>query len=147
MRTQDIYIKLVSLLITGNFPDYENENVMPTKFETTVLVNKSDIEKAIRKVNILTRDTNHFVILDIKEDSIICDTWSQIDMWEAQSSIPAEVTGPGLKIGLNGKHILDIIRVIESDKLQLNFISNDKPIIVKDIDDPNFTYVCKPINL
>ena len=147
MRTQDIYIKLVSLLITGNFPDYENENVMPTKFETTVLVNKSDIEKAIRKVNILTRDTNHFVILDIKEDSIICDTWSQIDMWEAQSSIPAEVTGPGLKIGLNGKHILDIIRVIESDKLQLNFISKDKPIIVKDIDDPNFTYVCKPINL
>ncbi len=147
MRTQDIYIKLVSLLITGNFPDYENENVMPTKFETTVLVNKSDIEKAIRKVNILTRDTNYFVILDVQEDSIICDTGSQIDMGEAQSSIPAEVAGPGLKIGLNGKHILDIIRVIDSEKLQLNFITNDKPIIIKDIDDPNFTYVCKPINL
>ena len=66
---------------------------------------------------------------------------------EVTNTPAAEVTGPGLKIGLNGKHILDIIRVIESDKLQLNFISNDKPIIVKDIDDPNFTYVCKPINL
>lgn len=147
MRTKDLYMKIVSLLISWNFPEYENENVMPSKFETSVMVNKSDLEKAIRKVNILTRDTNYFVILDIQDGQIICDTWSQIDMGEAQSSIAAEVNGPSLKIGINGKHILDIIRIIDSEKLQMNFIANDKPIIIKDLDDPSFTYVCKPINL
>jgi DNA polymerase-3 subunit beta len=98
-------------------------------------------------VNILTRDTNYFVILDITDGQIICDTWSQIDMWEAQSTILADVKWTWLKIGLNGKHILDIIRVIESDKLQINLIANDKPVIIKDLDDPNFSYVIKPINL
>lgn len=147
MKTNDLYMKIVSLLISWNFPEYENENVMPSKFETTVMVNKTDLEKAIRKVNILTRDTNYFVILDIQDGQIICDTWSQIDMGEAQSIIAAEVNGPSLKIWLNGKHILDIIRIVESEKLQMNFIANDKPIIIKDLDDPNFTYVCKPINL
>jgi DNA polymerase III sliding clamp (beta) subunit (PCNA family) len=47
---------------------------MPSKFETSVIVNKLDIEKAIKKVNILTRDTNYFVILDITDGQIICDT-------------------------------------------------------------------------
>lgn len=147
MKIEWLYMKIVSLLITWNFPEYENENVMPTKFETSVIVNKLDIEKAIRKVNILTRDTNYFVILDISNNQIICDTWSQIDMWEAQSTIAADVQWPQLKIGLNGKHILDIIRIIESDQLQMNFIANDKPVIIKDLDDPNFSYVIKPINL
>jgi DNA polymerase-3 subunit beta len=147
MKTDDLYMKVVSLLITWNFPEYENENVLPSKFETTVLVNKADIEKAIRKVNILTRDTNYFVILDITNGQLICDTGSQIDMGEAQSTIAAEVSWPDLKIGLNGKHILDVIRIIESDKLQINLIANDKPVILKDLDDPNFTYVCKPISL
>lgn len=147
MKVEWLYMKIVSLLITWNFPEYENENVMPSKFETSVIVNKLDIEKAIRKVNILTRDTNYFVILDITNGQVICDTGSQIDMWEAQSTIMADVQWPGLKIGLNGKHILDIIRIIESDKLQMNFIANDKPVIIKDLDDPNFSYVIKPISL
>jgi DNA polymerase III subunit beta len=147
MKVEGLYMKIVSLLITWNFPEYENENVMPSKFETSVIVNKLDIEKAIKKVNILTRDTNYFVILDITDGQIICDTWSQIDMWEAQSTIMADVQWPWLKIGLNGKHILDIIRIIESDKLQINLIANDKPVIIKDLDDPNFSYVIKPINL
>ncbi len=147
MKTTGLYMKVVSLLITWNFPEYENENVMPSKFETTVLVNKADIEKAIRKINILTRDTNYFVIFDIAEWRVICDTGTQMDMWEAQSTLPADISWPDQKIALNGKHILDIIRVIESEKLQLNLIANDKPVIIKDLDDPGFTYVCKPINL
>lgn len=87
------------------------------------------------------------MILDITNGQLICDTGSQIDMGEAQSTIAAEVSWPDLKIGLNGKHILDVIRIIESDKLQINLIANDKPVILKDLDDPNFTYVCKPISL
>ena len=90
---------------------------------------------------------NYFVILDITDGQVICDSWSQIDMWEAQSTIIADVSWPWLKIGLNGKHILDVLRVIESDKLQINLTTNDKPVIIKDIADPYFTYVCKPINL
>ncbi|MFA7284659.1 MAG: DNA polymerase III subunit beta [Candidatus Absconditabacterales bacterium] len=147
MKTTGLYMKVVSLLISGNFPEYENENVMPSKFETSVIVNKNDIEKAIRKVNILTRDTNYFVIFDIADGKMVCDTGTQMDMGEAQSTLAADITGPGQKIALNGKHILDIIRVVESDKLQINLIANDKPVIIKDLDDPGFTYVCKPINL
>lgn len=147
MKTSTLYMKIVSLLISWNFPEYENESVMPTTFQTKVIVNSSDIEKAIRKVNILTRDTNYFVILDIIDGQIICDTWSQIDMWEAQSTIAADVSWPWLKIWVNGKHILDVIRVIDSNMLQLNFIASDKPVVIHDIDDPHFTYVCKPINV
>ncbi|MBO4516027.1 hypothetical protein J5751_00975 [bacterium] len=43
-------ILATSLLIQGNFPDYEREEVMPTKFNTTLIMNKDDCEKAIKKI-------------------------------------------------------------------------------------------------
>jgi DNA polymerase III sliding clamp (beta) subunit (PCNA family) len=46
----DIKITATSLLIQGNFPDYEREEIMPTTFTTTILVDKSLCEKAIKKI-------------------------------------------------------------------------------------------------
>jgi DNA polymerase-3 subunit beta len=46
----DIKITATSLLIQGNFPDYEKEEIMPTTFTTTILVDKSLCEKAIKKI-------------------------------------------------------------------------------------------------
>lgn len=39
-----------SLLIQGNFPEYEREEVMPTQFTTKVMLDKNECEKAIKKI-------------------------------------------------------------------------------------------------
>ncbi|MDR0607904.1 MAG: DNA polymerase III subunit beta [Candidatus Peribacteria bacterium] len=43
-------IVATSLLIQGNFPDYEREEIMPTTFNNTILVDKALCEKAIKKI-------------------------------------------------------------------------------------------------
>jgi len=63
---EDTKILATSLLIQGNFPDYQREEVMPTQFETTLTMNKDDCEKAIKKIGILTRDINNFIQIDIE---------------------------------------------------------------------------------
>jgi DNA polymerase III sliding clamp (beta) subunit (PCNA family) len=47
---ETIKITATSLLIQGNFPDYEREEIMPTHFNNTILVDKSLCEKAIKKI-------------------------------------------------------------------------------------------------
>jgi DNA polymerase III sliding clamp (beta) subunit (PCNA family) len=59
-----------SLLIHGNFPEYENENIMPKNFNTTVIVDKNSIDKAIKKIGIMTKDINNYVVLGITNDGI-----------------------------------------------------------------------------
>ena len=47
---KDLKILATSLLIQGNFPEYEREEIMPKTFNTTILVDKNLCEKAIRKI-------------------------------------------------------------------------------------------------
>ena len=60
-------ILATTLLIQWNFPDYEREEVMPTKFNTTLIMNKDDCEKAIKKIWILTRDINNFIQIEVND--------------------------------------------------------------------------------
>lgn len=43
-------ILATSLLIQGNFPEYDREEIMPKNFNTKILVDKNLCEKAIRKI-------------------------------------------------------------------------------------------------
>ena len=43
-------ILATSLLIQGNFPEYDREEIMPRNFNTKILVDKNLCEKAIRKI-------------------------------------------------------------------------------------------------
>jgi DNA polymerase III sliding clamp (beta) subunit (PCNA family) len=47
---------------------------MPTQFVTTAVVDKGQAEKAIKKINILTRDTNNFINLVITESSVMIES-------------------------------------------------------------------------
>lgn len=147
MKKEDVDIKIVSLLISGQYPEYENEAIMPKSFQTTVLVSKNILEKAIRKINILTRDTNNFIKFDIQQDKIVCDS-TEMDLWQAETTVPAEINGDSgsMNIAINGKFILDVIRILDSNEIQLNLNWNDKPVVIKDMDDSAFGYVCKTIN-
>ena len=69
----NIKILDTSLVIQWNFPDYEKEEIMPTNFNTNLIVNKDDCERAIKKIWILTRDINNYIEL-------------AIDNWEATVS-------------------------------------------------------------
>ena len=46
----EIKIITTSLLIQGNFPDYDREEVVPTKFEVKIMLDKNECEKAIKKI-------------------------------------------------------------------------------------------------
>lgn len=49
-QIDDIKIITTSLLIQGNFPEYEREEVLPTNFVTKVMLDKNECEKAIKKI-------------------------------------------------------------------------------------------------
>ncbi len=138
-------VKTVSLLIQWAFPDYENENIMPTIFNTTVTVDKASLEKAIKKINILTRDTNNFISLDIQWDSINVES-GEMDAGEANTMLQSVTNGEWYKIGLNGRYVTDIMRYTSSSNLNFGIVASDKPIMFTDPDDNQYRYIIRPIS-
>lgn len=145
-EAEAIKINLVSLLIQGNFPEYENENIMPTNFTSNIIISKSASDKAIKKINILTKETNNFISMDFIWDQVIF--WSgEMDSWEAIINVPAQQTWPNYKIWLNGRSITDLVKFIDSNDLSIWIVSPEKPIVFLDRDDVNYKYVTRTINV
>lgn len=144
MQKDDITLTTTSLLIQGSFPDYDNENIMPTTGGTKVQVDKANLEKAIRKISIITRDINNYISLQCNTDSLLITSW-ETDRWDAQSSIPAVMQGETVTLGLNGKYISDYLRAIEAPDLRLSIINAEKPVVLYDPQDSAYRYVVRPL--
>jgi len=88
VQVKDMKILATSLLIQGNFPEYDREEIMPRSFNTKILVDKNLCEKAIRKIGILTRDINNYIQIETTNDSIIISS-GKTDKGAGTTNIPA----------------------------------------------------------
>ena len=144
VQVKDMKILATSLLIQGNFPEYEREEIMPTNFNTKILVDKNLCEKAIRKIGILTRDINNYIQIETTKDSIVISS-GKTDKGAGTTTIPAIIEGTSLSFGINGKYITDFIKIIKGEELVFNVIDNQKPLILMDKDETAYRYVVRPL--
>ena len=141
----DIKISATSLLIQWNFPDYEREEIMPTQFNHTILVDKTLCEKAIRKIWILTRDLNNFIQIETQWDSsIIISSW-KTDKWAWKTKINAIISWDPITFAVNWRYITDFIKMMESDEIQFNLVTDQKPMIITDKWNEAYKYVVRPL--
>lgn len=141
---EDIKIIATSLLIQGNFPEYEREEVLPTQFVTKVMLDKNECEKAIRKIWILTRDINNFIQIETKDSKVIISS-GKTDKGAGTTELAAIIDGEPLTFAVNGRYISDFIKSMESDTLVFNIINSQKPVVLMDKDEENNRYVVRPL--
>lgn len=137
-------IKTNSLLIQGNFPDYDNEKIVPRNFATTITVDTNSTDKAIRKIGIMTKDINNFIQITSKDNTLELNSWST-SLGQANTSLSALVDWPDIEVGLNGKHISDFLKITRSDRVNMNFVNNDAPIVITEPDNNSYKYIIRPI--
>ena len=137
-------IKTNSLLIQGNFPDYDNEKILPKNFNTTITVDSSATDKAIRKIGILTKDNNNFIHL-VSQDNILEISSGNTDLGQANTSISAIIDKGDINVGLNGKHVADFMKIANSDRINMNFVDNTSPIVLMEPDSAVYKYVIRPV--
>ncbi|MBB1579266.1 MAG: DNA polymerase III subunit beta [candidate division SR1 bacterium] len=141
---EDIKIIATSLLIQGNFPEYEREEVLPTQFVTKVMLDKNECEKAIRKIGILTRDINNFIQIETKDSKVVISS-GKTDKGAGITELAAIIDGEPLTFAVNGRYISDFIKNMESDTLVFNIINSQKPVVLMDKDEENNRYVVRPL--
>jgi len=144
VQVKDMKILATSLLIQGNFPEYDREEIMPRNFNTKILVDKNLCEKAIRKIGILTRDINNYIQIETNNDNIIISS-GKTDKGAGTTTIPAIIEGEAVNFGINGKYITDFIKIIKGDELVFNAIDSQKPLILMDKEDSSYKYVVRPL--
>ena len=129
-----------TLLIQGNYPDYNNENIMPRQWNASVKCDAKSLANAIKKCTIFSKEVNNYVKLTVKDNTMSL-TSQEDTKWKTETKI--ECKGDNMEISFNGKYFIDFCAK-SNGEIEINIVDNVKPITLKN--DINwFTTIIRPL--
>jgi DNA polymerase-3 subunit beta len=141
-------IELVSQLIQGTFPQYEQ--LIPTTTGTKATVDVSEFLRATRTAAIFARDGTGIVRLivnpggDLTPGKLTISARSE-EIGEDVGDIDAIVQGNEAKIAFNGKYLTDVLNVIKEAQVCLETSSPSSPGVLKPVGSDNYVHVVMPM--
>ncbi len=135
---------LTSRLMEGNYPNYQQ--VIPKSSKNKIMVSRNDLEGALRRVSVLSQDKTFAVKLTFSEQSISLFS-SHPDLGEAEEDIPASFQGESFSAGFNARYLLDVLGVIDGDKLVLDMEAPLSPCLILESDTPLLQTVVMPVKV
>lgn len=135
---------VVSRLVDGTFPDYQQ--IIPKERRTEATVLKQDLINAFKKVVVFSDRFNHvnFRVRPSKKEFTIGAENS--DVGETTETLNAALSGEDLEINFNHKYITDSFQAFSGDSVALSFVGLSKPMIMRGVSDSTFLYLVMPLN-
>jgi DNA polymerase-3 subunit beta len=137
-------VVLTSKLIDGSFPDYAR--VIPAANKKVLLVEKSDLEKAVDRVSTLSSEKGRAVKLNASEGLLVISA-NNPDSGSAMEEISAEYREEPMEIGFNARYLLDIAAQIDGAKAAFKMADGSSPTLVADESDSRALYVLMPMRV
>jgi DNA polymerase III subunit beta len=141
-------IELVSQLIQGTFPQYEQ--LIPTTTGTKATVDVTEFLRATRTAAIFARDGTGIVRLvvtpggDLSPGKLTISARSE-EIGEDVGDIDAIVQGNEAKIAFNGKYLSDVLNVIKEAQVCLETSSPSSPGVLKPVGSDSYVHVVMPM--
>jgi len=141
--------KFYSRLLNGKFPDYEW--FFPTSYNTKAVINRFDLISGLKKINLLSRETNYSIKMSISAETGILIETSQTQIWEACINLVWAVEKEEAIIWLNSEYLLQALNVIDSTHVSISFESPLSPILITWVNDGNkkdgFRHIIMPLKI
>ena len=133
---------VLSRILDGEF--FRIESMLSNDYDTKVNVSRLKLQNAIEQSMILIRENDHKpMILDIENGMLKLSVNSSLGFMDAKVNI--EKSGSDLKIAFNPKFLVDALKVIDDDFVNIYFTNAKSPCFIRD-DKNTYTYLILPVN-
>jgi DNA polymerase-3 subunit beta len=132
---------VVSRLIEGEY--LKIDNILSADYETKIKVNKKEFQSCIARSTLLVKEgdkkpiilTIHEDLLELKLNSVVGSFNEEIDITRI---------GKDLMIGFDPKFLIEALRVIDDEEIDIKLLNSKAPCFIKD-DDETYTYLILPV--
>ncbi len=144
---KNIFIKLEnrlfsSNLIEGKFPNYQK--IIPEKNEYKVNVKRRTLEESLKRVSILIENKTRSVLFQFSDKNLVISS-EESEIGKAQEEIGCDYAGPELTITFNYFYLLEPLRVIEGDTVELEFNDARRAVILRPQGDAAYFNIIMPL--
>ena len=133
-----------SKLIDGRFPDYER--VMPTGDAALMYADKDILKQALTRTAILSNEKYRGIRFRLSKGLLHLQAHNP-EQDEAEEEVEVEYDGPEMTIGFNVGYLLDVLGVLDGDKVQMAVIDSNSSSLVTQKDGTDCRYVVMPMRL
>ncbi len=137
-------IRFLSRIVDGTFPNYKE--IVPKSFSTEATVLKSDVVEILKKARVFSGNDQHLGFHIYPKRKIFSATARSEEVGEMSDSIEAALSGEDLDINFHIGYLADCLPTIASDSITLGFSGAGKPLVIRGVSDPSFTYLVMPLN-
>lgn len=135
---------IVSRLLDGEFMKYEQ--VFTEDFDTIICVNRVELIASLERSIIMAKDSKKNPV-KLLMDSNILKVTSNNEMGTTYDEVNIDTDGNSLEIAFNPKFLIDSLKVIEEEKISIQFTTALSPCIIKGINSENHKYLTLPLRL
>lgn len=133
---------VVSRLIEGEY--FKIDQMLSSDYETKVKINKKELLDCIDRATLLVKEGDKKpVIIDISDGSMELKMNSTVGSMNEEIDIAKE--GKDLMIGFNPKFLIDSLRVIEDEEVDLYMVNPKAPCFIRNAEE-SYVYVILPVN-
>lgn len=133
----------VSRLIDGDY--FDINRMISGDYEIKLEVNKKELQECIDRATLLLKDkANHPILMDIGEKDVEFKVKTGVGSMNERLEITKE--GKEMVIGFNPRYLLDMLRVIDEEKISLYLTNPKAPCVVKD-EKKSYLYLVLPVNI
>ena len=129
-ETDDIKVRV--RLIEGKFPSYKN--VIPTEYSTKIIANTKDFLLSIERATVISSDENFnktcTIKVEIKDNIININSYSP-SIGQLNDKLLVDKEGEDINISFNGSYLVDILKIIDTEKVVIELNGNLSPAIIK----------------
>lgn len=133
---------VVSRLIEGEY--FRVEQMLSSDYETKVRVNKKELLNCIDRATLLVKEGDKKpIIINFADNSMELKINSVLG--SMKEDIDIEKQGKDLLIGFNPKFLIDALRVIDDEEVDLYMVNSKAPCFIKN-EDESYIYLILPVN-
>ena len=133
---------VLSRLIEGEY--YKIDKMLSSDYETKVVINKKEFLDSIDRANLLIREGDKKpIIINITDGSLEVKVQSAIGSLNEDIDINKE--GKDIMIGFNPKFLIDALRVIDDETVDIYLVNPKAPCFIRDKEE-NYIYLILPVN-
>ncbi|MDR3279864.1 MAG: DNA polymerase III subunit beta [Synergistaceae bacterium] len=131
--------------VESKFPAYAK--ILPASHSTSVDIEKSSLLSAIERVDVVVRDYNRTVLVNLAQNGECTLTGRAREFGEAVENIPCISDGEALFIGFNTRFFYDAVKALDEPTARLLFNGQDGHMAVRSSGTDSFLCLVAPVEL
>ena len=136
--------EFISRLLEGEFVNYKK--TIPAEHKQRVVVNTMELIDTVERVSLLISEAFSTPVRCYFNELNVVFTCAT-SMGRATETFNTELEGEGFEIGLNSRYLLDALKAIEDEKIQILFNVANAGVLIKPLEGDDYTYMIMPMRL